>query len=131
MPPKRKTALSDDEGGGTKNRSGAKEKGNSDPANGGNGAPQPTLEVLQERLREVSQRSYKFAREIERLRVEAKAAEEESATRHKHLQDELIRKEQANKALTKHIQELSAMHLSDKDATKLLIETTLKRAEEV
>jgi len=87
--------------------------------------------ALQDRLKDVSQRTYQFASEIERLKTEANIAESEAIARYQHLQNELVRKEQTNKALTKHIQELTQMQIADKQAMKELIERTLKQAEQI
>jgi hypothetical protein len=89
------------------------------------------VEMLKQRLEEVSGRSHKFAREIERLRAAAKASEAEAEARVKFLQDELTRKEQANKTLTRQVQELVDAKSVDKSATKTYLEATLKRAEEL
>lgn len=89
------------------------------------------VEMLKQRLEEVSTRSHKFAREIERLRAAAKAAEAEAEKRVAFLQDELTRKEQANKTLSRQVQELIDAKSVDKTATKTYLEATLHRAEDM
>lgn len=67
------------------------------------------IELLQKRLNDVSSRSHKFAREIERLRAEARKHTFDADKMIKWLEEQVKRKDMANKKLTKHLKEFTEL----------------------
>eukprot|EP00462_Mataza_sp_D1_P027673 CAMPEP_0175175724 /NCGR_PEP_ID=MMETSP0087-20121206/33368_1 /TAXON_ID=136419 /ORGANISM="Unknown Unknown, Strain D1" /LENGTH=581 /DNA_ID=CAMNT_0016467379 /DNA_START=28 /DNA_END=1771 /DNA_ORIENTATION=+ len=91
----------------------------------------PNVEIMMRQLREIKERKERFGTEIERLKGEAKEREHDTTDMVNYLEQEVKRKDMANKKLAKQLKELMLKQVADKKAMKTHFEITLKRAEQV
>jgi hypothetical protein len=79
----------------------------------------------------VALRSQKFAREIERLRAEARKREHDTTDMIKYLEQDVKRKEMDHKTLSKQVRDTHELYLQEKGMLKRHYEGLLKRQEGV
>lgn len=92
---------------------------------------EPEDVLILKRLEDVSLRSHKYAHEIERLRAEGKKKDHDTTKMIKFLEDEVKRKDKANKSLMKQLREMGELHAVEVKTLKKQFEGAMKRAEQV